>query len=350
MNCERITALDGIRGLAILGVVLGHGICPIETSSSWAHAFKALISLGGYGVDIFFVLSGFLITSILLKNINASNLLLVFWLRRIARISPLYILFLLLMYALCSIFFVENLPSVPFWSYFFYLQNFFLVSGYKANHLGFDITWSLAIEEYFYAFFPLVLILIPRKKILCYMIILVVLGIPFRHIIHPFLEEKYGWQGLNFLMLSGRIDQLGLGAMLATFVVLKKTLLTQWIRQSHVIFFSLIVAILYFFQVRDQILPALVGFFLIGFALNHPKGFLLCMLELRALRFLGRISYALYLIHTPLFWFAHSCTSGASEFLAVMGAAVVAVALATVSTKFFEEPIQRMARKVNYSS
>jgi hypothetical protein len=159
----RILALDGVRGIAVLGVIVAHGLSPIQTESPWADFLKALLSFGTYGVDLFFVLSGFLITGILLKNHGAGNLLKVFWIRRIARIMPLYVAFLVIMYSVCAFFIPENMPKVPGWAYFFYLQNFFLAGGAAPSSFGFDITWSLVIEEHFYLLFPFLIALSPPK-------------------------------------------------------------------------------------------------------------------------------------------------------------------------------------------
>ena len=152
-----IPALDGIRGVAILMVVLCH-LAPAVNSAK--HGFVQVVARmadqGAIGVDLFFVLSGFLITGILLRSKSSPRFFVNFYGRRAVRIFPLYYFFLTLI--------AIGLFTIPAWkqyqnlrdhwpSYWFYGTNFLIarygwgILGQKAFGLGY--LWSLAVEEHF---------------------------------------------------------------------------------------------------------------------------------------------------------------------------------------------------------
>jgi peptidoglycan/LPS O-acetylase OafA/YrhL len=345
---NRILALDGVRGIAILGVLLCHGLCPIKTESSWAHALKALFSFGTFGVDLFFVLSGFLITQILLKNHESSNLLKVFWIRRIARIMPLYLAFLAVMFAICAFFITENMPAVPGWAYLFYLQNFYLAAGASPSHFGFDITWSLVIEEHFYLIFPFLIAFAPRKYHLRIILTACCMGLPMRLLVHPWLGNHFHLVQLNSLFLTGRIDELSGGALLAYLIQTRDLLSRRLFSPVCVVVAWAFVGGLYALKTGDHFITAVAGVLTIGTLLG--KSWTVCskLFESHVLRFFGRISYALYLFHSPVFWYFHHAFTGAAALCGVLLAAGVAITLAWISTCWFEEPLLEKARQFRY--
>ena len=160
---KRVSQLDGVRGVAILLVLVWHyfGAQVVAEPKSILHYCTHALSLTWSGVDLFFVLSGFLIAGILLDHHNTSNYFRVFYLRRVCRIFPLY--FLLLALFLClSATNLSTSPSFrwllhdpfPIWSYATFTQNILMGArgGFGPHWLG--ITWSLAVEEQFYLFVP----------------------------------------------------------------------------------------------------------------------------------------------------------------------------------------------------
>jgi peptidoglycan/LPS O-acetylase OafA/YrhL len=142
-------ALDGVRGLAILAVMVFHFRAP--ELPRWAAAAPGL---GWAGVDLFFVLSGFLITGILLDTRDSPRCLPVFWMRRILRIFPLYFAALALLLALSP---TSWLPAEADRRYYWlYLNNWLnLLENRDVSHL-LGHFWSLAVEEQFYLLWPLV--------------------------------------------------------------------------------------------------------------------------------------------------------------------------------------------------
>jgi peptidoglycan/LPS O-acetylase OafA/YrhL len=217
---KRIPELDGIRGLAILLVLLYHYVSvPIPADAAPGLLFiRQLFSNGWSGVDLFFVLSGFLITGILVDNRSAGNYYRVFYLRRINRIFPLYYFFLFLFLALqryspawglfSAGLFENPLPTGP---YFIYLQNFAMAARGAFGNEFLAMTWSLAIEEQFYLFLPLLVRASPPR--LLPLNVLFFLGIPLA------LRATLGDAGFyGFVLTPWRLDSLFLGALLALVV------------------------------------------------------------------------------------------------------------------------------------
>lgn len=346
---SRILALDGIRGIAILGVLVAHGLSPIQTEAHWANLFKAALSFGTYGVDLFFVLSGFLITGILFKNHGAGDLLKVFWIRRIVRIMPLYVGFLIAMYLICAFVVPDNMTKVPIWAYFLYLQNFFLASGISPNSFGFDITWSLVIEEHFYLIFPFLIAWAPRKYHLRIILAGCCIGLPMRLLVHPWLESHYDLVRLNSLFLTGRIDQLCGGACLAYMLHGRIPLSNRPFSPVFAIAAWMLVGILYALKIREHLITGIAGVLTLGTLIKGGCPAFVKFFESRVLRFFGRISYALYLFHSPVFWYFHHHLTGVASFFGVLLGAVLAIVFAWTSTRFFEEPLLAKARRYRYA-
>ncbi|HLH41682.1 MAG TPA: acyltransferase [Bryobacteraceae bacterium] len=159
---ERIAPLDGIRGLAILAVVLMHYDAFLDRHVFFQHILTSIFDYGWAGVDLFFVLSGFLITRILLATREASNYFRAFYARRVLRIFPLYYASLLLLFGvLIPKMSTEPSPTAPeIFRYFLYLQNWFMPLQWSGQY------WSLAVEEQFYLMWPLVVYNFERKRLL----------------------------------------------------------------------------------------------------------------------------------------------------------------------------------------
>jgi peptidoglycan/LPS O-acetylase OafA/YrhL len=156
LSARKLAALDGVRGLAIIGVFISHGVWQIQRGG--IHDILGWLgSQGRAGVDLFFVLSGFLITGILLDTRPAANYFQSFYARRALRIFPLYYAFLLLAFTLFPILVTADWQPIRAdrWLYFCYLTNWLgLWKGHwQANVLGH--LWSLAVEEQFYFCWPL---------------------------------------------------------------------------------------------------------------------------------------------------------------------------------------------------
>lgn len=182
------------------------------------------ILMGGWlGVDLFFVLSGFLITGILVHTRDKPNYFYNFYLRRTLRIFPLYygVIFFLLVFNLLF----EKKFILPWWDYdslfwyFAYASNFAMsFKGdwtYNSDTFSLGHFWSLAIEEQFYLVFPLLVWLLPARHLKGVLLLMVLLGTPCRH----FVTNFYGdWAPAVFALPSSKMDLLASGGLLAIFL------------------------------------------------------------------------------------------------------------------------------------
>jgi peptidoglycan/LPS O-acetylase OafA/YrhL len=166
---SHIPTLDGLRGLAILLVLLFHE-CIIRPVGLPDRIFARVFGFGWCGVDLFFVLSGFLITGILLDTKSADGYLRNFYARRILRIFPLYygvLFFSLVLLPLMHHAKVANFGRIAgdeIW-YWLYLSNFSIARAHAMRHGILDVSWSLAIEEQFYLVWPLLVLLLSRNAL-----------------------------------------------------------------------------------------------------------------------------------------------------------------------------------------
>ena len=148
---KHLPALDGVRGVAVLMVFLVHYGGGAKSSNFLLHIIGVSVQAGWSGVTFFFILSGFLISGILLDTKESPNYFKNFYARRVLRIWPLYycllaFMFVVLPHASASQGVAIFAKSSPWWAYPFFLQNFLLpLSTDAAGPLG--VTWSLAIEE-----------------------------------------------------------------------------------------------------------------------------------------------------------------------------------------------------------
>jgi peptidoglycan/LPS O-acetylase OafA/YrhL len=211
--------LDGLRGIAILLVVFHHGGLRLPLSEGPAlHLYATAIELGFAGVDLFFVLSGYLITGILLRTKEAPDYYRTFYARRTLRIFPVYYLwlvFVLLVIPQLSFFapfgyFQRAAPFEGAW-YWLYLSNVKAALDGAWQHSLLSLTWSLAIEEQFYLLWPFVVRQLSPLGLqrLCSGLLLGALA----------LRTVLVWAGVNsfavFALTPCRIDTLAAGALLA---------------------------------------------------------------------------------------------------------------------------------------
>ena len=166
LSAARLPSLDAVRGIAILIVVVHHVTQACWPSAS-AHssAIRKLLYTGWIGVDLFFVLSGFLITGILLDTKNSPRYFRSFYARRVLRIFPLYyvVLSLILLAADNSWRIGQLVPKPELWKWYYLYLNNWLGPDLAPNIIGHF--WTLAIEEQFYVLWPLAVCLLPRRFI-----------------------------------------------------------------------------------------------------------------------------------------------------------------------------------------
>ncbi|WP_160321741.1 acyltransferase family protein [Bradyrhizobium pachyrhizi] len=194
------SGLDAIRGVAIGLVLIRHLIVEVHHDSLFAKLFV----LSACGVDLFFVLSGFLLGGILIDNRYKQNYFEVFYARRALRILPLY---LLLVIPIC------NLIGEPLFPFLTFSQNFLWADGRVGNPLT-VITWSLAVEEQFYLILPAIVRYWPTGRLL-HLIVGLICAAPIARVM---LNHAYGDTAPAYFLLPARMDGLFLGVLAACLI------------------------------------------------------------------------------------------------------------------------------------
>jgi peptidoglycan/LPS O-acetylase OafA/YrhL len=216
----RIKELDGLRGIAILMVLAFHGVFQLQPSSKILSELLILGRLSWSGVDLFFVLSGFLIGGILLDVRDSPNYFKTFYLRRAYRILPLYTVVLVLF----SLRFVHRAAGplgsfsdsqIPWFSYLTFTQNLWMAGLGTFGAGTMAVTWSLAVEEQFYLSAPLVLRMITRERLLV-VLLTIIGGAPLlRTILYLGFRQ---WRFADYVLMPCRADALSLGVLVALLV------------------------------------------------------------------------------------------------------------------------------------
>lgn len=305
-----IPALDGLRGVAILLVMLLHFQLD-RPDTTLGHAYKNVVDTGWAGVDLFFVLSGFLITGILYDNRADENYFRTFYVRRALRIFPLYFGFLAVRFFVAPHLFqpewvdLHSSPSQQAWAWL-YLTNLQIALFGGSGVAPFTgHFWSLAIEEQFYLVWPAVVLLLPRRRLMALCVAMVAGALALR-LVFVFALDNYA---ATYYFTPARMDALALGSLVALVVRGPEGMapLLRW-RVPVLAACGAATSVFFFWRGlwwRDPIVGT-VGFTVVGLfftallvsAVAAPAGSLLgrtC--SARILRFFGRYSYSLYVFH-----------------------------------------------------
>jgi peptidoglycan/LPS O-acetylase OafA/YrhL len=331
------SSLDGLRAIAIFLVLL-------------THANFQLGSNGILGVDIFFALSGFLITTLLLEEFHKRRdiSLKAFYVRRTFRLFPaLYVvLFFTFLY---SLFFAQTsfVPSIrnEIISSFFYVNNISWVLGLDNKGYILGHTWSLAVEEQFYLIWPFLLLYALYKKYLKLAAIILILFI----------------FGILFLKISGNISSLGsallhesiyIGCLAAIIRYLNIEIAIPDLLAIISLIFLLFIGIFpikWYYDIYEsggRGIISLISSLVILSLLKFPQGYTYKLLSFSPLVFIGKISYSLYLWHVPVFrlFKYHSTLPPMLSFIFKF---VVTFLLAIISFYFLEKKAIRFGRKLS---
>lgn len=315
--------LDGIRGLAILGVLCSHGVGLIGLFDGTHLSFPeklvkySMVPLWG-GVDLFFALSGFLITSILLNTKSKQNYFFSFYARRVLRIFPIYY-FVLAASLVASHYWPaisSQLPPTLSWklAYFVYLQNWPIFwRGAKIMSGVWGVYWSLAVEEQFYFIWPLLVFLLSSRALMRVCIAGFICALPLRVVMAAFVFG--GGFGLAQIT-SSRVDGLLLGSACAIYMYEhRRPVPMKWIFSAicgGVTMLAYIAAFHHPELISTSIWILTVG--ITGFALlsgslvalsQHHSPPIQVFLSHPFLRQFGKYSYGLYVYHLFLFISLH---------------------------------------------
>jgi peptidoglycan/LPS O-acetylase OafA/YrhL len=351
---RRIPELDGLRGIAIL-LVMGFHYAPVSGPLSFfTHVFLA----GWIGVDLFFVLSGYLITGILADSVGRAHYYRNFIVRRCLRIFPLY-------YA-CLVFYcvLNDYPGPIQWQAFLdhggwwyaaYLGN---VLTFRENHwpaVAFlTPLWSLQVEEQFYLSFPLVVGLLSRKTLAKVLAGSIVAALALRILLVLTMPENLVG---TYILMPCRMDALAMGGLIA----IARRDAPERLQGSWVGWMTAVCAatMLYLYLTLPLGLWAIpmrtIGYTALDLAfagvltmvVAWRQPFLLWLCRLRFLVWVGTISYGLYLLHGPALVIGRRLAApvvklapnGSAEFFVSMA---TAFAMAWISWTVFESPILKL--------
>jgi peptidoglycan/LPS O-acetylase OafA/YrhL len=365
-----LPALDGLRGIAIILVMVHHFTVyrPTEGLDKWVASIPLI---GWAGVDLFFVLSGFLITGILIDTRGHQRYFTSFYARRTLRIFPLYylVLFLTLVLLPLSVTLHDVLVGPydlpPLWPYWVYLSNFSIADRGLVHGL-LDISWSLAVEEQFYLVWAVVIWLCPPRLLgpLCAAIIVA-------EPIARWTAIARGVEPLSIYVLTWfRLDGLATGSLLAW--LMRRGAFPALDRLAPAATITLgaaLIAVIFLsgdgwwwhgqMQRWGYSIIALLGGALLVMAISRPEDhFWPRALSAGWLRACGKYSYCMYLVHLPVqrAMSAYGFDPNELELVApwigqgmfYLAAGLPTFGISWVSWRIFEEPILRLKEKFPY--
>lgn len=366
--------LDGVRFIAVALVLFDHW--------TMEHIELPVGALGALGVTIFFVLSGFLITRILLSskdklsnqpNGGLSKYLKTFYIRRTIRIFPVYYLTLFVLA-------LVNEPPVrqKFGWLALYATNIY-IALYHTWMGTVDHLWSLAVEEQVYLFLPLLLFIIPRRYVPVTALCMIVGSVGLRYLLY---RAHLPWF-IGYVSTPTCLDSFGLGALMAYGWLYQRERFVRFFTPSIWVWLSLAgfigVGVLnnwiaidsprgyhnIMSDVWERLAASVFGFFLIGRAILGFGGLMQWVLENPVSQYLGRISYGLYLYHNFVFNVYHTKPThftvrswnwltnllpflNTSYFFQFSFFFVLTLLIAVVSWHLIEKPINALKDKFSY--
>jgi peptidoglycan/LPS O-acetylase OafA/YrhL len=336
---EHIPALDGLRGLAILFVLLLH-LFNYGFLHNW-------FSWGWMGVDLFFVLSGFLITSILIDTKHKKGFIKSFLLRRALRTLPLYY-GVLIIFAFIAPHFGPTAwfskYQIFFWThtsnFLFFNKGFFRPLGHF---------WSLALEEQFYLVWPFIVLVANCKQLIGIAIVFVMVSIGLRMTIdNPIVT--YG-------LPLAHVDGLSIGAIIAILYRLNREALFRYSKLALGVCCLLFLGCLFFnrsleYDHRAPLMITIVSLFFGAILITSLRSPMVKnILTNKVLLFFGKYSYGMYVFNSIFFhfsnWAGAERLTGNQRLIVCSGLFLVIIVTSVLSYRLFEDRFLRMKKRVN---
>ena len=315
--------LDILRFVAAFAIVVLHGHIAVsnwmgypipfrenignkDVPNEWGVELMRVVENWSIGVDFFFLISGFLITYLMITEIKATGTLHIgkFYVRRLLRIWPLYFLILF---------------TAPWWTAISgmpepnYLWNALFLNNYKAIFAGamepgFAHYWSICVEEHFYILWPVLLWLIPVRRLPWLFAAVIIGAVAFRFSAYFLIEEHYNHAKLNIL---SRMDTMAIGAWIAWYY-LKKPFTFNISVGWRIAVYALFAAGMLFdniheygnmcsFVFKRNLYTLFCAFLLVNYLFNPNAWF--NFKKKNVLHYFGKISYGLYMYHNIVFYF-----------------------------------------------
>jgi peptidoglycan/LPS O-acetylase OafA/YrhL len=376
-----IKGLDALRALAVAFVVIEHWGPFFRNHRGLRYLKDVFIPDGQFGVNLFYVLSGFLITSLLLKarfdpDSRPIKVVKNFFIRRALRIFPIYYLMILVLVLIHYPFVREHI-----WYFLTYTGN---IPSYLADGPNpLSHTWSLAVEEQFYIVWPWLIVFVPKQWLKFVFIAAIALGIGSTYYVMHFLHHTYP------LLMWNCLDPFGIGGLLAyyTFIlpevnqVSDRELAAYPLKSAHLPALNVLITAIFWLGVALVIgnralfyagfnlqigfliktIDSMVALGLIWFVIHAKPGWIKKhVLEHRWLNYLGAISYGLYLYHYPLQpIYARVMVKAQSIwpqwsglwrnfYFVYASRLLLLLVIAALSFRYIEQPIRSLKKKFRY--
>lgn len=353
-GAERIVALDGVRGLMTIFVVVSHYFAELPGGVN-------ALMFGWVGVDMFFVLSGYLVGKLILEKKRHANFFSVFYVRRTLRIIPAYVVTILVvsgLMALCDPAWSGAPFAFPLWSYLTFSQPFFMISTGTIGAHWLAPTWTLALEEHFYLLAPMILVLAPRRLLPWLLGAAAVLAVVVRLVLHQLYPDN---PMPALVLLPSRADLLCLGLLAAVAMTVWKV---DWPRFDFALRLTPLLALIAILGLKafggavgDALMPLAMAIgcasFLLAMVRDAPEA---QRFKSPLLRFFGDNGYCIYLTHIPVLGLMHGLILGHRPALETPAGWAVSLAALPVCvlvgwgmTKLIEEPLTRYGRSWRWS-
>ncbi len=374
---SRIPELDGLRGIAIISVLLIHYFYNPEPGLKGPlYVIQRTFALGWSGVDLFFVLSGFLIGGILIDQRNSPSYFKTFYLRRIFRILPIYYLWisLFIVFILVGGPFLRThmhsgvLPALNFsiYQHLLFLQNLWDFDYTTVAYWWFSPTWSLAVEEQFYLVAPLLMRYLPQRLLPAVLGATIVFAPLLRVLVRLHSHAEVPWAA--YRLMPCRADSLAIGILLA-YVWRHEEIRTRILARPfwlYLVFVTLLlgmVVIWWRYPNPNDAITQSAGYSVIALfygvlllvAIGFRSGPIAKLARWGVLREFGRVSYCLYLIHGAVGYFCSGfLTRRVIHFsdwksgMVGLLSFIVAYGIARLSWIFFEHPLLQRGHHYKY--
>jgi len=352
----RIVALDGLRGLMTLFVLVSHYFGEV------AHGTSAL-EVGWIAVQMFFVLSGFLVGRLILDKQHHANFFFVFYMRRCCRTLPVYIFCVIAVFATIKLLghqpYLDITAEFPLWSYLTFTQNVFMVHASAIGPHWLAPTWTLSVEEQFYLLAPALFVLLPRRALLPVFAAGAFACVAFRAAVFwgGVMPE---WAALVYL--PGCMDSLFCGLIAGVaYACYDLTKYTTALRVLPLVALVCLMPLklldgagLHLFDILGRFIVSIAcTCYILAVVLDAPEA---QRLKSPILGFFGTTSYAVYLTHLAVLGTLHGLILGSAPDVAspaqlavTVAALPVAILVGWLITKIVEEPITAYGRSFAWS-